>query len=273
VRVTWLADVLRSAGLVVRETDGWKERGAPFKDGVPLDGIVGHHTVSNPPANNPSLYVVTNGRPDLAGPLCQLLLARDGSYDVIASGKANHGGEGYWPGWHSSANSYALAIEAENNGTGEWWSAAIMDAYAEGVAAILEHMGKGSDAFISHFEWCEPPGRKIDPRGPWMQGGGGEDWWSGNYDVSARSADAFRLRVEACMGMTAAQEKKLDQVISMLDSFFGIDGEGKAKDMRLKLDAVYVEVYDENSPTTLGGRLVAIERELKGGGAHFADPD
>ena len=275
MRCNWLADVLRGAGLVVREADGWKNRGNPFSDGIQLAGVVGHHTASNKNSgNNPTLYTIINGRPDLPGPLSQLLLARDGSYDVCASGKANHGGDGSYPGWPSSANSYAIAIEAENDGIGEWWGAAIMDAYAVGAAAILEHIGKGSEAFISHFEWADPPGRKIDPRGPWVQGGGGEDWWSGNYDTNARSAAAFRMRVEACMGMTPAQEKKLDAVMTFLQDTFGIDENGKARDMRLKLDSVYVEVADEGHPDTLGGRLVVVEREVRGGtGAHLADPD
>jgi hypothetical protein len=259
MRANWLADVLRDAGLVVREVDGWKTRGGELTS---IAGIIGHHTVSNPPANNPSLGVVTNGRPDLAGPLCQLLLARDGSYDVIASGKANHAGEGYWQGWPSSGNSNTIAIEAENNGTGELWTSAIMDGYVDGVVAILEHLDFDESHFITHYEWCEPPGRKIDPRGPWQQGGGGEDWWSGNYETSARSADAFRLRIGARMGMTAAQEAKLDKVLTLLDSYFGIDENGKARDMRLKLDQTYIEVADENHTDTLGGRVLAIEEKL-----------
>jgi N-acetylmuramoyl-L-alanine amidase len=258
MRALWLPDVLRDAGLTIRLVDGWETRGNELSSVI---GVVGHHTVSNPPANNPSLNVCINGRPDLKGPLCQLLLARDGSYDVIAAGEANHAGSGSWPGWPSSANDNTIGIEAENNGTGEWWSAAIMDSFAEGCAAILEYIGKDKSAFITHYEWAGD-GRKIDPRGPWVQGGGGEDWWSGNYDVNDRSADAFRMRIGACMGMTAAQEAKLDRVLTMLDSFFGIDEEGNAKDIRKKLDAVYVEVADENHSDTLGGRVVDIEHKI-----------
>jgi N-acetylmuramoyl-L-alanine amidase len=260
MRATWLPDVLRDAGLTVRTVDGWENRGSELSA---IYGIIGHHTASNKNSgNNPSLGICTNGRPDLAGPLCQCLLARDGSYDIIASGKANHAGDGGWPGWPSSGNSNTLAIEAENDGIGEWWSAAIMDSYAIGSAAILEFLGKDESAFITHFEWCNPPGRKIDPRGPWMQGGGGEDWWSGNYDVNDRSADAFRLRIGACMGMTAAQEQKLDKVITLLDNYFGIDAEGNAKDIRKKIDYSYVELADENHSDTLGGRLVVVEEKV-----------
>ena len=64
------------------------------------------------------------------------------------------------------------------------------------------------------------------------------------------------------MGMTAAQEAKLDKVITMLDSFFGIDAEGNAKDIRKKIDDTWSEVKDENHSDTLGGRVVDIEHHL-----------
>ena len=261
-RALWLPDILNDAGLVIRLQSGWENRGKEFSSDI--FGVVGHHTASNKNSgNNPSLGICTNGRPDLAGPLCQCLLARDGSYDVIASGKANHGGDGYYPGWPSSVNGTCIAIEAELDGIGEVTSTRQLNAYAEGSAAILEYLGKNELGFIAHFEWCEPPGRKIDPRGPWEQGGGGEDWWSGNYDVNDRSADAFRLRIGWAMGMTPTQEQKLDRVLTLLDDYFGIDEKGNAKDIRKKIDDGYIEVKDENHSDTLGGRIVDMEERLK----------
>lgn len=264
-RALWLPDILRDAGLKVYETPGWKTSGVEFRH-EPF-GVVGHHTASNKYSGNiPSLGICIKGRPDLPPPLCQLLLARDGSYYVIASGNANHGGRGSYPNFPPSVNSTCIAIEAENDGIGELWSAKIMDAYERGVAAILEHLGKDESAFIAHFEWAENvwgnKGRKPDPRGPWEQGGRGEDWWSGNYDANDRCADAFRLRIGACMGMTNAQEAKLDKVIKLLDDYFGIDAQGLPKDIRKKIDATYIEVFDENSPISLGGRLVTVEKKL-----------
>jgi hypothetical protein len=259
-RALWLPDVLRDAGLVVREVAGWKTRGYEFNQ--ELFGVVGHHTGSNRNAgNNPSLLTCINGRPDLRGPLTQLLLGRDGTYDVVCSGIANHGGAGYYPGWPFSVNNTCIAIEAENDGIGEWWMSKIMNSYVIGVAAILEFLHKDQSAFLAHFEWAAyPRGRKIDPRGPWEQGGHGEDWWSGNTEVNRRSADAFRLRIGAEMGMTAAQEAKLDKVLKLLDDYFGIDPQGNAKDIRKKIDQTYIEVADETHPDTLGGRVVSIQK-------------
>ena len=272
-RALWLPNVLRAAGLIVRETPGWQTRGYEFNRD--LFGVVGHHTASSRTAGiNPSRNICIVGRPDLRGPLCQLLLARDGSYDVIASGIANHGGAGSYPGWPYSVNNTCIAIEAENDGIGERWSARIMDSFVIGAAAILDHLGKDESRFLAHFEWAEniygQKGRKPDPRGPWEQGGGGEDWWSGNLYPIARSAAAFRLRIGAHMGMTAAQEAKLDKVLKLLDDYFGIDAQGNAKDIRKKIDDAYIELKDENHSDTLGGRLVVVEEEVRKIGDHLA---
>lgn len=64
------------------------------------------------------------------------------------------------------------------------------------------------------------------------------------------------------MGMTLAQEQKLDRVLTLLDDYFGIDEKGNAKDIRKKLDQTYIEVADENHSDTLGGRVVDIEKKL-----------
>lgn len=266
IRALWLPDVLRDAGLVVRENPGWETRGYAFNRDI--FGVVGHHTASNKNSgNNPSLRICIVGRPDLRGPLCQLLLARDGSYDIIASGIANHGGGGSYPGFPLSVNGSCIAIEAENDGIGELWSAKIMDSYVTGVVAILEHLNYDESHFIAHFEWAEnfygQKGRKLDPRGPWEQGGHGEDWWSGNLLPYFRSAAAFRLRIGASMGMTAAQEEKLDKVLKLMDDYFGLDQNGQAKDIRRKIDDSWMELKDESSPISLGGRLVTVEKNIQ----------
>jgi len=86
--LSWLADVLRNANLPVVEVDGWKTRGR--RDLTSPRGVMCHHTAAPRGGNTPILRIVTQGRPDLAGPLAQLLLARDGTYYVVAAGVANH---------------------------------------------------------------------------------------------------------------------------------------------------------------------------------------
>src|SRR5262249_61505910 len=111
--LTWLPQVLLKAGLKVGEQPGWQERGRG--DIGPVKGVMCHHTAGPPTGIMPSLGIVTNGRPDLPGPLAQLCLGRDGTYFVVAAGRANHAGVGNWQGL-SRGNSSFIGIEAENTG-------------------------------------------------------------------------------------------------------------------------------------------------------------
>ena len=157
--LTWLPEVLRKAGLRVVEQPGWQPRG--HGDVGKIQFVLCHHTAEKIDANmQPELRVLTEGRPGLTGPLAQLGLGQDGTYYVIAAGLAYHAGAGSWKGI-VSGNAHSIGIEAENNGLGEPWPDAQMDAYARGCAAILTHIGAGVDMCVGHKEWA--PQRKIDP--------------------------------------------------------------------------------------------------------------
>lgn len=161
VWMTWLADVLRDAGLQVDEQPGWKTSGrGPM---AAVRGILCHHTGGSTKGNAPSLALVRNGRADLPGPLSQLVLGRDGTFFVVAAGRCNHAGAGIWQGI-TAGNSSFIGIEAENAGTGaDPWPVAQMDAYIAGCAAILRHLGLSAQMVAGHKEYATPPGRKIDP--------------------------------------------------------------------------------------------------------------
>jgi len=157
--LSWLADILRAAGLDVVEQPGWLARGQGPMDAV--RGIICHHTAGPKSGNMPSLDVLTNGRPGLAGPLCQLGLARDGTWFVIAAGRGSHAGAGSWKGI-TSGNASFIGVEAENQGIAvDPWPAVQLDAYKKGAAAILKKLGADVSMCIGHKEWA--PRRKIDP--------------------------------------------------------------------------------------------------------------
>ena len=127
----------------------------------------------------PSLGIVTNGRPDLPGPLSQLCLGRDGTFFIVAAGRCNHAGAGNWQGV-TSGNSSFIGIEAENTGrtdgpNAESWPAVQLDAYRRGVAAILKKIRADAIMCCGHKEYALPSGRKSDP----------------TFEM-----DGFRLRVE-----------------------------------------------------------------------------
>lgn len=177
--LTWLADMPRAAGLKVAEQPGWKTRGhGPMGT---VRGILLHHTAGPLGSNMPSLGVVTNGRKDLAGPLCNYGLGRDGTVYVVAAGRAYHAGGGSWHGV-TAGNTEMIGVEAENNGIGEPWSEVQIEAYVRLCAAVLSHVGADPIMAAGHKEYAIPKGRKIDP----------------TFDMVA-----FRARVAAAMNGAA----------------------------------------------------------------------
>lgn len=177
---TWLADVLRAAGCKVVEQKGWQKRGRPGEPFGPVKGVLCHDTASRKGSH--SLPEIIKGRPDLAGPLAHLYLDVDGTFTVVAAGHCNHAGPGNWRGC-TEGNTHFIGIEAENDGLADDpWPDVQMDAYAQGCAAILKHLGETSDNCAGHKEYALPPGRKIDP----------------SFDMGA-----FRQKVAALMGAGA----------------------------------------------------------------------
>jgi hypothetical protein len=161
MRIDWAAQVLREAKLAVVEEDGWTTRGGELLSS-PL-GVILHHDVSNPGdvPEHPTLIIHgRGGKKPLAGPLSQFYLNRRGVWHVVASGKANHAGDGSFNGL-DRGNSSLLGIEAANSGTGEPWPREQVESYVKGVAAILTRLGAPSLMAIGHKEWA--PRRKIDP--------------------------------------------------------------------------------------------------------------
>lgn len=159
--LSWLADVLRAEGLKVVEQPGWKEAGRG--DMGTVRGILCHHTAGPLKGNAPSLKLIETGRKDLAGPLSQLVLGRDGTWYVVAAGRCNHAGAGAWQGV-TAGNSSFIGIEAENAGTpADPWPAEQLVSYARGCAAILDHIGADAVMVAGHKEYALPRGRKIDP--------------------------------------------------------------------------------------------------------------
>jgi hypothetical protein len=166
----WLPDVLENAGLKVAVDDGWQTRGRG--DVGEIRGVICHHTgtAGFKDRNMPTLNLLREGRRDkhgnieLAGPLAQLGLGRDGTYYVIAAGRANHAGGGVWQGF-GEGNTTFIGIEAENSGLPQDfpWPEVQMDAYRRGVAAILRKIGRNADFCCGHKEYARPVGRKDDP--------------------------------------------------------------------------------------------------------------
>jgi len=165
--LTWLPKALTDAGLKVAEVPGWQNRGAGDMDIGKVLGVLCHHTGVHSTKNMPTLHALINGRAAeknlkaIPGPLAQLGLARDGTFFIIAAGRANHAGTGMWQGV-TSANTHFIGIEAENSGDdADKWPDVQIDAYQRGVAAILKHIQQPTIFCAGHKEYA--PDRKDDP--------------------------------------------------------------------------------------------------------------
>jgi hypothetical protein len=176
-----LAKVLLDAGVQVVETPGCRTRRAPGAF-API-GVMNHHTAFGGTADAGSLKIVTDGRSDLPGPLCNILVGRrTGIAYLISYGRANDSGSGSGvvlnevqrniaPSGRASArglvdtvngNPYFYDIEIENNGLGEPYSAATLESVYRINAAICRFWGWHPNRCIAHKEWSR---RKPDPNG------------------------------------------------------------------------------------------------------------
>ena len=163
-RILDVADVLRQAGLAVYEVPGWRERGyrtSTTPDGA-LRGLTGglvHHTATpaTAPGDYPTLGTIIKGRSDVPGPLAQLGLGRDGTWYVIASGRANHSGA---VDDSRYSNPVCIGVEAEHPGGTAPWPPEQYAAYVAGCAALARAYGI---TWRGHKEAAIPRGRKPDP--------------------------------------------------------------------------------------------------------------
>lgn len=154
-----IADRLRGEGLRVVETNGWRTRGSSSFN---PRASVNHHTAGGSRGAAPSLAICIDGRPDLSGPLCNVMQSReaDGNdiFYVVAAGRANHAGPGGWRG--VTGNSGAFGLEIEHIGT-----VPLPEARQRLAARCHAALGRGlfdERMVCQHAEWATPPGRKTD---------------------------------------------------------------------------------------------------------------
>lgn len=163
--LTNLADVARKAGLEVTEVPGWKTRGHGVMGSVQT--ITCHHTANGGASGDaPSLNVVRDGRPGLAGPLAHFVLGRSGRVYVVAAGLCYHAGVSHLD---RQTNGHAIGIEAEAVGVpgakGDWPQVQMI-AYARLARALAAAFSVPIEHVQGHYETAAPTGRKSDPSFP-----------------------------------------------------------------------------------------------------------
>jgi hypothetical protein len=151
-----IAALMKDSGLTVLYSSGWDTRG--LSSSVNYWAALEHHTAATEDIDN----MLINGRSDLAGPLCNWALHKNGDWVLIASGRANHAGEGTLP----SSESYGIEATGPQNYPDTYGPAAFPDnynSYVTGVACILAVIGGDTGDVFGHKETARPLGRKIDP--------------------------------------------------------------------------------------------------------------
>lgn len=163
MRLLWLPDVLRAAGLTVHEVQGWRTRGSDSYG--PVRGITCHETQGSLRSTDAGeIGVLLNGSATANPPIAQLYLSRSGDWHVVASGTCYHNKIGQAGPNKGYGNDALLGIEAQH-AKGEPWTARQYDSYVRGVAALAAHKSSGYDVTVSrvggHKE--HQPGEKSDP--------------------------------------------------------------------------------------------------------------
>ena len=153
---TWLAEALRAEGLDPVEFTGWRHRGhGSFKD---IRGVMVHHTGSD----RASAASIAEGRPDLAGPLSQVHIARDGTVTVVAAGVAWHAGVGMYPWVPANMGNSGTSPSAPHRRN---WPDAQYFALVRCCAAINRRLGQNAARTIGHKEYGGRAQGKWDPGG------------------------------------------------------------------------------------------------------------
>jgi hypothetical protein len=229
--LTQLASWLRAGGCQVVEYDGWQTRARSsggFASGKPW-GVMWHHTASSTSPANDASYMC-HGSSDR--PIANLLIARDGAVWVLAAGATNTNGKGGPWSWSrgqvptDSMNTHAVGIEIANNGVGEAYPQAQIDAAFAASIAIVRNLGLAPEDICTHQRWA--PSRKIDPataagvQGPWRPGSCTS---SGTWELS----DLIAEHCARYWGAPTPEEDDLtpeqaDQLARVLDIVANISG-------------------------------------------------
>jgi hypothetical protein len=173
MKLSNLADVLRAAGLTVVESPGWADRGYAGQDLRQVRGVLWHHTATHRTRyalqDAPTLSMCLNGRPDLPGPLCNIVFGRNGTVYLLAAGVANHAGAGSAPGVPTDmGNHYLIGIEMESSGIAPWDWTPDQIRIAPHLGAALERaylgwLDESERLQLGHLEYSSQG--KIDPAG------------------------------------------------------------------------------------------------------------
>lgn len=165
--LTWLVDALRDSGLVIHETSGWRTRSWP--GAFEPAGVLLHHTAAFATTTDPhpSLDSLVGGPPGHGGPLCHVLVDRNGEAWVLAAGRASHAGwadpSGPMAACDGDAVYVGIAVEyaATDHDPTQYATNVQKSNAIVAAAAVVAHLGRDQHHVRAHRE-TSPTGA-IDP--------------------------------------------------------------------------------------------------------------
>lgn len=162
---------MKYVGLEVLTLKGWSTRGSSsFRPTITLcHWIAGPRGVK--PPRRPSLKIIQNGHSTLPGPLANNYMGRAGEAVLVAAGRANHAGYGYWKG--VTGNTGAMGTEPECADNSDWTAEQrksyplikIAELFAMWEKGLISWNQIASNRVAGHSEYALPKGRKIDING------------------------------------------------------------------------------------------------------------
>ena len=274
MKLSWLADGFRSAGLRVVEEPDWEDRGKAWLRGRPI-GALQHHTAEPVPYPVRSLYKPVRIK-------CNFNVKPDGTVHVIAAGSCNYStgpgsitvrketATGLAPSNTAKArgldndaggNAWYITNETDHLGDGGPIPKIQYDAVLKCWLVIFEEMGWAAEKLIAHGEWTD---RKTDPK------------W--NDKNSHENLQDLRADLRAALGggrprlMTApTQEKKEEDDDTMLplhfsDGFSEPTGKGRTRKREdVKLLQALLGMSDTDIDGKYGDETVHRVKAICGG--------
>lgn len=157
---TWLADVLRKAGVPVIEESGWQSRAQ--SGSFSPRGLIRHWDASSPSSHGAVEYMRDNIACNIT--TCRGNSSHGPSVHVLAAGRAWHAGEGSFGVFPTDqGNTYAIGHEVAHT-VDEAWTEPQYSVVVAAEQAILAHLSADVDqAWCTHSEYA--PSRKIDTTG------------------------------------------------------------------------------------------------------------
>jgi N-acetylmuramoyl-L-alanine amidase len=278
--IPWLADVLRSAGVQVVEEGNWQGRMRPGSfDPI---GVLWHHTAATSSASNPhpALNICINGRPDLAGPLCQALVDYHGVFHVISAGRCNHAGAARASGPipAGDGNTMLIGWEIDYNGVNQQMTTAQYNASLAATAAVLTRLGRDSSYARGHRETSTTG--KIDPSFIDLNvmradvaarmGGGGGGWTSTvDNDTAGRFTASANWGTSAFSGQRHGANYRFANPVAASDPAWYRFNVPSAGAYRVEAWWPANAGYNNSTPyivaTSTGNQTVNVDQRITGG--------